>query len=58
MALVYLVRNLDKGLSPYPKGYQRSKQFGKNEYFVSFEEEEDKFKGFKDMFEVRKIRRR
>lgn len=56
MSLVYMVRNLDKGMSPYPPGYSRRKiPYG--DRFDKFNEEESKYQGFKDMFKVKKASR-
>lgn len=58
MAITYLVRNIDRNMSPYPKGYNRSKQFAGQSYYNSFDDEPSKFDGFQKMYKVRKINSR
>lgn len=53
MALVYMVRNLDKNLSPYPKGYSRQ-NLPWGHKFERKEESENKYDGFKKMFKPKK----
>lgn len=57
MSLVYLVRNIDRNVNPYPKGYVRS-QYNKNDtHFPGNYDDLDKpkyFNKFKDMFTVKK----
>ena len=55
MALVYLVRNLDKNINPYPKGY-RNRNIPKADLFDYGDDETDRFNDYKKMFEVKKVR--
>lgn len=57
MALVYMVRNLDRNMNPYPNGY-RKRNIPYGDRFDLGLDEENKYKGFKDMYTVKKPTRR
>jgi hypothetical protein len=59
MAAVYLIRNLDKGMNPYPKGYHTRNRLGNNEYYGEDDSEDTKgINGFKKLFQVKKVNTR
>lgn len=59
MAAVYLIRNLDKGINPYPKGFHTRNRMGNNEYYGTDEDEDNNgINGFKKLFQVKKVNTR
>jgi len=55
MSLTYLVRNIDRGINPYPRGYRRQQEFKGQDVYLSFDEEPSKYEKFKEMYKVKKM---
>lgn len=57
MALVYLIRNIDKNNNPYPGGY-RNRNIPRADLFDYGNDDDDKFSEFKEMFRTKKVGRK
>ena len=55
MSLTYMVRNIDRNINPYPRGYKRQQEFKGQDVYHSFDEETTKYDKFKELYKVKKM---